>query len=127
MDIENMTAKQYRQRLSELTKAGMKERKDNFQVFTGPIYGWDVEGDSLVPNWDEQDTIDWLRYKHYVEGFSGRRLAKMLDGFGSKGKKGGKWRSGMVLRTIRTKFHEKRIEFDPPEWWGEEHYQQTED
>jgi len=40
-------------------------------VFTGPIFGWDRKGDKIVPNWREQGIIDYIRHRHYVQGWSG--------------------------------------------------------
>ena len=45
------------------TKESMDKLKNSGQVFTGPIFGWDNVGDgTVVPNWDEQDDIDYMRY-----------------------------------------------------------------
>jgi DNA invertase Pin-like site-specific DNA recombinase len=111
-----------RGQISERTKIAMKHLKDNAKVFTGPIFGWDRQGDDIVPNWREQDTIDYMRHRHYVQGWSGNRIAKHLDELGVKGKLGGSWTSSMVLRTCRYEFHETRRMFTHPDWWGEEPY-----
>lgn len=91
-------------------------------MFTGPIFGWDRQDDNIVPNWKEQDTIDYMRHRNYVQGWSGNRIAKQLDEMGVKGKLGGSWTSSMVLRTCRYEFHETRRMFEHPEWWGSEPY-----
>jgi DNA invertase Pin-like site-specific DNA recombinase len=111
-----------RGQISERTKIAMKHLKDNAKVFTGPIFGWDRQGDNIVPNWREQDIIDYMRHRHYVQGWSGNRIAKHLDEMGVKGKLGGSWTSSMVLRTCRYEFHETRKMFEHPEWWGSEPY-----
>ncbi len=111
-----------RGQISERTKIAMKHLKDNAKVFTGPIFGWDRQGDDIVPNWREQDIIDYMRHRHYVQGWSGNRIAKHLDEMGVKGKLGGTWTSSMVLRTCRYEFHETRRMFESPEWWGGEPY-----
>ena len=111
-----------RGQISERTKIAMKHLKDNAKVFTGPIFGWNGQGDDIVPNWEEQDTIDYMRHRHYVQGWSGNRIAKHLDELGIKGKLGGTWTSSMVLRTCRYEFHETRTMFEHPEWWGSEAY-----
>ena len=111
-----------RGQISERTKIAMKHLKDNAKVFTGPIFGWDRQGDNIVPNWKEQDIIDYMRHRHYVQGWSGNRIAKHLDELGVKGKLGGSWTSSMVLRTCRYEFHETREMFEHPEWWGSEPY-----
>jgi len=111
-----------RGQISERTKIAMKHLKDNAKVFTGPIFGWDRQGDDIVPNWEEQDTIDYMRHRHYRQNWSGNRIAKHFDEMGLKGKLGGSWTSSMVLRTCRYEFHETRRMFDHPEWWGSEPY-----
>ena len=105
-----------RGQISERTKIAMKHLKDNAKVFTGPIFGWDRQGDDIIPNWREQDIIDYMRHRHYVQGWSGNKIAKQLNELKVKGKKGGSWTSSMVLRTCRYQFHENRNMFDAPDW-----------
>jgi DNA invertase Pin-like site-specific DNA recombinase len=116
-----------RGQISERTKFAMKHLKDNAKVFTGPVFGWNRNGEDLIPVWEEQDTIDYMRHRHYVQGWSGNRIAKHLNGLGIKGKLGGSWTSSMILRTCRYTFHENRRMFDHPEWWGEEPYHDSVD
>jgi len=111
-----------RGQISERTKIAMKHLKDNAKVFTGPIFGWDRQGDNIVPNWKEQDIIDYMRHRHYVQGWSGNKIAKQLNELEVKGKKGGSWTSSMVLRTCRYQFHENRNMFESPVWWGTAEY-----
>ena len=111
-----------RGQISERTKLAMKHLKDNAKVFTGPIFGWDRHGDDIVPNWREQDIIDYMRHRHYVQGWSGNKIAKQLNELKVKGKKGGSWTSSMVLRTCRYQFHENRTMFNAPDWWGSTEY-----
>jgi len=116
-----------RGQISERTKVAMKHLKDNAKVFTGPIFGWDRQGGDLIPNWREQDIIDYMRHRHYAQGWSGNKIAKQLNELKVKGKKGGSWTSSMVLRTCRYQFHENRNMFDTPEWWGSEEYHDSVD
>jgi site-specific DNA recombinase len=116
-----------RGQISERTKIAMKYLKDNAKVFTGPIFGWDRQGDDIVPNWREQDAIDYMRFRHYRQNWSGNKIAKHLEEMGVKGKLGGTWTSSMVLRTCRYGFHETRRMFDHPEWWGSEPYHDSVD
>ncbi len=76
----------------------------------------------IIPNWREQDIIDYMRHRHYAQGWSGNKIAKQLNELKVKGKKGGSWTSSMVLRTCRYQFHENRNMFDAPEWWGTAEY-----
>lgn len=111
-----------RGQISERTKIAMKHLKDNAKVFTGPIFGWDRQGADIIPNWKEQDAIDYMRFRHYIQNWSGNKIAKHLDEMDIKGKLGGTWTSSMVLRTCRYGFHETRKMFEHPEWWGSEPY-----
>lgn len=111
-----------RGQISERTKFAMKHLKDNAKVFTGPVFGWDRDGEDLIPNWLEQDKIDYMRHRHYVQGWSGNRVAKHFNEMGIKGKLGGSWTSSMILRTCRYTFHENRRIFNKPDWWGKEPY-----
>jgi|GEM_PF-187337 len=116
-----------RGQISERTKVAMKHLKDNAKVFTGPIFGWDRQGDDIVPNWREQDIIDYMRHRLYVQGWSGNKIAKQLTELDVKGKRGGTWTSSMVLRTCRYEFHETRRMFEHPNWWGSEEYHDSVD
>ena len=116
-----------RGQISERTKIAMKHLKDNAKVFTGPIFGWDRQGDDIIPNWREQDIIDYMRHRHYAQGWSGNKIANQLKEMDVKGKLGGTWTSSMVLRTCRYKFHETRRMFEHPEWWQSEPYHDSVD
>ena len=118
--IDTLSA--YRQRLSEEAKESIAKKKAEGKVFTGEVFGWDRQGDDMIPNWREQDTIDYMRFRHYEQNWSGNKLAKHFNTLELKGKKGGAWTSSMVLRTCRYEFHANRRKFDQPEWWGREAY-----
>ena len=112
-----------RGQISERTKIAMKYLKDNARVFTGPVFGWDrVDAENLRPNWLEQDKIDYMRHRLYVQNWSGNKIAKHMNDMGIKGKMDGTWSSSSVLRTCRYHFHENRNMFTAPQWWGKEPY-----
>ena len=112
-----------RGQISERTKIAMKYLKDNARVFTGPVFGWDrVDVENLRPNWLEQDKIDYMRHRLYVQNWSGNKIAKHMNEMKIKGKMGGTWSSSSVLRTCRYHFHENRNMFTAPPWWGNEPY-----
>lgn len=116
------TLSNYRKQISKDTKAAMKKKKAEGKVFTGEIFGWDRDGDDMVPNWKEQDTIDYMRFRYYEQGWSGNKIAKHFNKLELKGKRGGAWTSSMVLRTCRYNYHANRIKFSHPHWWGSEEY-----
>ena len=116
------TLSAHRKRLSEEAKESIAKKKAEGKVFTGEVFGWDRQGDDMVPNWREQDIIDYMRFRHYEQNWSGNKLAKHFNSLEMTGKKGGAWTSSMVLRTCRYEFHANRRKFNPPIWWGREAY-----
>tara|TARA_R100000781_G_scaffold108798_1_gene73501 strand:+ start:185 stop:820 length:636 start_codon:yes stop_codon:yes gene_type:complete len=116
------TLSAHRKRLSEEAKESIAKKKAENKVFTGEIFGWDRDGDDMVPNWREQDTIDYMRFRYYEQHWSGNKIAKHFNELELKGKKGGAWTSSMVLRTCRYTYHVNREKFTPPYWWGSEAY-----
>ena len=58
--------------------------------FTQSIYGWDeTEQGTLVPNWNEQNVIDYMYWQVEKNGMSATSVAKNLNKEGLKGKRGG--------------------------------------
>jgi len=104
------------------TKKAMDDLKKNKRAFTKSMYGWDAKKDgSLVPNWKEQNNIDWMR-KQLTDGLSAASVAKKLVAKGINGKRGGKWNSSSVLRVIRSDFHDTRNEGEAPKWFKNRKY-----
>ena len=95
----------------------MNDLKKNKRAFTKSMYGWNVKKDgSVVPNWKEQNNIDWMKEQIRL-GFSASAVAKQMRIAGALGKKGGKWQSANVLRVIRNDFHNTRDETNAPNWF----------
>jgi site-specific DNA recombinase len=107
-----------RRLISERTKAVMDHKKATCKVFCHDIFGWDRVGEDLVPNWQEQDVIDYMRWAYNKKDRSSTWIANHLNGKGIKGKRGGTWKASMVLRTMRYEFHAQRERFDKPDNWG---------
>ena len=104
--------------ISERTKTAMAHMKANCKVFCHDIFGWDKIGKDLVPNWIEQDAIDFMRWAYIKQEKSSTWIAKHLNEKGVKGKRGGTWKASMILRTIRYEFHSQRELFRKPNDWG---------
>ena len=103
-------------------RVAMDKLKDSGQIFTGSVFGWDnVEDGTVVPNWDEQDTITYMQYL-WADNRTGAYIAKKMNDANITGKRGGKWTSASVLRVIRNEYHSNRNKYPKPDWWGEEHY-----
>ena len=99
-------------------KAFMASKKENMEVFTSAMYGWDRKGKKLVPNWEEQRVI--LMMKRWTTEHPTASLdvvAKRLNAMGLKGKKGGKWSRNGVMRTLHYTIHDRIHEYDKPDWW----------
>lgn len=105
-----------------VTKKAMDDLKDNKRKFTGPMYGWNAQKDgSLVPNWKEQNNIDWMR-EQLARGLSAAAVGRTLTAKGIPGKKGGMWGSSIVLRVIRSNFHDTRNADEAPKWFKNRKY-----
>lgn len=101
---------------SKKTKKAMNDLKKNKRVFTNAIYGWDVKDRKLYPNWDEQNNIDWMK-KQLGFGMPAAEIAKTLNINDCRGKRGGKWNSSGVLRTVKYDIHADRDESEAPRWF----------
>lgn len=121
--VEETTEKKKRKytkrksKTAKRTKKAMNDLKKNKRAFTKSMYGWNVKKDgSVVPNWKEQNNIDWMKGQIRL-GFSASAVAKQMRIAGALGKKGGKWQSANVLRVIRNDFHNTRDETNAPNWF----------
>ncbi len=104
--------------ISERTRDGMHYLKKNHLRFTGEIYGWDVKEDGgLVPNWREQERIDYMAWQ-LKNGMSAHSIAKSMNKAGRLGKMGGKWQSTTVTRVVENPYHKRRGKFGYPKRWG---------
>lgn len=103
---------------NEQKKTSMIHMKANCKVFCHDIFGWDKVGKNLVPNWSEQDVIDFMRWAYYKQEKSSTWIAKHLNAKGMTGKRGDIWKASMVLRTMRYEFHAQRELFEKPPDWG---------
>ena len=105
--------------ISERTQEGMDQLKAQNKRFTESIFGWDVDMNGmLIPNWYEQDLIDWMDWQIEANGMSAAAVARSLNARGITGKRGGKWQGQSVKRTISHTFHANRMDFPFPSNWG---------
>ena len=119
LTIVGAMAEMERGLISERTQEGMNQLKAMNKKFTQSIYGWDeTEQGTLVPNWNEQNVIDYMYWQVEKNGMSATSVAKNLNKEGLKGKRGGNWSSTSVLKVLRNPFHERRRKFPNPEKWG---------
>ena len=112
-----------RSEMARRTRVAMDKLKDGGRVFTSSMFGWDnVDDGTVIPNWEEQDLIDYMRYLYYQDERSASYVAKKMNKSGTLGKRGGKWTAASVLRVIRNEYHIRRNQYEKPEWWGDSHY-----
>ena len=105
--------------ISERTQEGIDQLKAQNKRFTESIFGWDVDVNGmLMPNWYEQDLIDWMDWQIEDNGMSAAAVARSLNSRGITGKRGGQWQGQSVKRTISHTFHENRADFPYPSQWG---------
>ena len=105
--------------ISERTKMGMNQLKATHRKFTQSIYGWDVDpSGNLIPNWVEQNYIDFMKWQMEVNGLSAAAVARALNRQGVKGKRGGKWQGSTIVRVTSNPFHKDRHLFGYPLNWG---------
>ena len=110
--------------ISERTREGMIQLKANHRKFTHSIYGWDVDKNGmLIPNWNEQNNIDYMRWQMDVNGMSASSVARSLNKLGVRGKRVGEWQGNAVTRTIQNQFHLERKKFLYPQNWGKHSWQ----
>ena len=109
--------------ISERTQEGMNQLKSTHQRFTHSIFGWDAQEDgSLVPNWHEQDVIDYIHWQINVIGTSASAVARYLNKLNIKGKRGGKLYSSGIIRMVNNQFHKQRVRFNKPKTWGKKNW-----
>ena len=105
--------------ISERTRDGMEYLRQNMMRFTRSIFGWNVRKDgTLVPNWNEQDKIDYMVWQMDKNDISATAVARSLNKREVTGKRGGKWQSSSVLNVAYNDFHESRNGFLLPKKWG---------
>ena len=105
--------------ISERTQESMDQLKAMNKKFTQSIYGWDeTEFGDLTPNWNEQHVIDYMVWQIEKNGMSATAVARQLNREGLKGKRGGKWSAGSVIKVKGNPFHERRRRFSNPVGWG---------
>jgi hypothetical protein len=63
--------------ISERTTEAMNQLRAKNKQFTKSIYGWDVNADGMfIPNWIEQDIIDYMAWQVEVNGMATAAVAK---------------------------------------------------
>lgn len=108
-----------RSQISERTREAIQYLRRNGRKFTRAIYGWDATPKGrMVPNWEEQGRIDFMRWQMIVNDVSATKVAHMMNKRGWPGKLGGVWHAETVIRVTKNKYHIRRRKFRYPHWWN---------
>ena len=66
--------------ITRRTRVAMDKLKDSGKQFTSVMFGWDnVKDGTVVPNWDEQDLIDYMRHLYMKDDRSAAWIARKMN------------------------------------------------
>jgi DNA invertase Pin-like site-specific DNA recombinase len=97
------------------TKLNMKFRKENGRTYSSAPFGWTNEGErgsngkiidgKLIPNEEEQKIVaEIFNYKEI--GHSLNKIAEILNSWGIKSKKGGKWSAKTIKDVLENSLNQ---------------------
>ncbi len=86
--------------IAERTATALQHKKQNGQVYSPTPYGYERQGDLLLPLPDEQAVLARIRQLHN-EGMSLRTIAQVLDADGIPAKRGGRWQVSALWYLLR--------------------------
>jgi DNA invertase Pin-like site-specific DNA recombinase len=86
---------------SERTVAALAHLRKTGRVYSHfTPFGFDRDGDNLVPNVDEMETVEWIKERQAI-GTSLRQIAAMLEERHIPTKRGGTWHLVTVQNVLR--------------------------
>jgi site-specific DNA recombinase len=89
-----------RELIGERTSAALQHKRRTGRVNSREPYGWDRDGDRLVPNDAEQKVIrDMRRWRK--RDMADNAIARRLNDAGVPTKRGGRWQANTVHRILR--------------------------
>ena len=89
----------------ERVKAIHAHKKENKEVFSRPIYGFDRVDDRLVRNEQEQGIIETM-HSMRNDGISYQKIANHFNEDGIPTKRGGVWRSQTISNILQNSIHQ---------------------
>jgi site-specific DNA recombinase len=95
LNIMTAVSQWEREAIGERTATALRHKRDTGRVFNHVPYGFERNGDTLVPLPGEQAIISRVRLMH-SNGYSLRKIAAALNGDGVPTKKGRSWASQTV-------------------------------
>lgn len=99
-------AEMERNLVRERTETALAHKKANLQVYNHTPYGFNREGNALVPNSNEQATIERIKSLD-DEGVPMMRIAERLNSERVPTKKGGRWYASTVKAILTNDFMEQ--------------------
>ncbi len=109
------TAELEKDTISERTIKNLKFRKENGRTYSSAPFGWTNEGErgsngkiidgKLIPNEEEQKIVaEIFNYKEI--GHSLNKIAEILNSWGIKSKKGGKWSAKTIKDVLENSLNQ---------------------
>lgn len=99
------SAEMERKLIGERTTQAMQHKKQNRQVYSPTPYGYDRQGDALVPNTYEQHIIESMRTLHMQDHCSYSKIADYLNDNHISTKQGGRWHASTVRNILQNTLH----------------------
>lgn len=90
--------------IAERTAAALQHKKRHRQAYSPTPYGFQRQGDLLIPDPDEQAIVARIRVMHDT-GMSLRAIIRTLNEEGIPAKRGGKWQVSAVWYLLRNELH----------------------
>lgn len=97
-------AEMERNLVRERTESALSHKKANLHVYNHVPYGYDRQGDKLVPNPAEQDVIECIKTMD-KNGVPMLRIAEALNNDGVPTKRGGRWYASTVRNILLNTLH----------------------
>lgn len=98
--IDALVAQQYRDYISERTKAALGFKKARHEVYTGIApFGWTRKGKKLIANALQQRVIAIIKRLH-ARGRSLRGVAQRLNAHGLTASQGGRWQAQQIKNVL---------------------------
>jgi len=93
-----------RNMIAERTSAALAHKKAHREAYSPTPLGYNREGNSLVANEQEQETVSKIKAWH-KEGLSLREIAGRLNDAGVPTKKGGTWYASTINNILKNSLH----------------------
>lgn len=93
---------------AERTAEALQHKKNSREVYSGTPYGFDREGDKLVENEQEIETVKLIKERR-EKGETLQSIAEELNSRGIETKQGGKWYAKTVSNILENDIYQKEV------------------